>query len=255
MSGGPAVSDGLARRWLPHGIAGHDETPLYLLPPAGGSAALYGEDDWAGLPAGVSACPVELPGHGRRATTDAPLTDMNLLVRQLDAVCRPGAGRPWAVLGHSMGALTAAAWAAHAHRAGHGPSAVYVSGAAPPWLSPVALRLARATDAELWEQLSGLGGMPPDLAVHPVARRLLVRTMRADIEAAASWARTDPVSVGCPVTAIGGTDDPAVPLSLLPGWSRISVGGFTWTHLPGGHFFRGSLADLVPVVSDAWRTP
>lgn len=236
-----------ASPWLPHGGPGPDELPLFLLPPAGGSAALYRDPAWQRLSPGVRACPVELPGRGARLA-EPPLDDMTALVRELDDACRPAAGAPWAVLGHSMGALAAVAWAAAAHRQGHGPSAVYVSAAAPPWRFPVAAELAACGDELLWERLASLGGVPAQVRRVPQAARLLTRVMRADVRAAACLVEGEPPAVGCPVLAMCGADDPAVESSLLGGWADVTDAGFAQLVMPGAHFYEGGVADLVPVV-------
>ncbi len=244
-----------AGRWLPDGAPAPGAIPLFLLPPAGGSADLFRDPAWAALPAPLLACRVELPGHGGRMAYDPLPTDMDTLVTGLDEACRPRDRTPWAVLGHSMGALVAAAWAARAHRSGHGPCAVYLSAAAPPWASQAAVRLAELNDLRLWDTLSALGGMDPAFAASPVARRLVTRVMRADIATAASWRPSAPESTGCPVVALGGVEDPAVAPDALRAWRGAAVGGFRDVRLPGGHFFRNGLADLAPAVLAAWRGP
>jgi surfactin synthase thioesterase subunit len=94
--------------------------------------------------------------------------------------------------------------------------------------------------------------MDPLFASSAVARRLVTRIMRADVEAAASWAPGAAQCVGCPVVVAAGVEDPVVSAAALCGWRGAAVGGFRCVALPGGHFFRGGLGDLVPVVRDAW---
>ncbi|MGX1670434.1 thioesterase II family protein [Streptomyces sp. NPDC055400] len=255
----PAAAN--ARRWMPDGFPPDGVTPLFLLPPAGGSAAMFGGpagDCWAdALPPGYRACPVDFPGHGRQMTTSRPLSDMARLVSALDAACRPADGRPWVLLGHSMGALTAAAWAQAAHAVGHGPELLILSAAAAPWHTPAALALSAADDGTLWRTLSELGGVPTELAASSVARRLLTRVMRADIETAASYTRRPPPrrgAVGCPVVAVVGREDPAVRVEQVDAWRNVADGGFTLVRPEGGHFYREGLADLAPVAAAALST-
>jgi surfactin synthase thioesterase subunit len=219
---------------------------VFLFGPAGGSAAVF--QPWLGaLGPGVRACPVELPGHGRRMAEPAP-RDLGALVADLDGALAPPSGGPWAMLGHSMGALVAAGWAAYAHRLGHPPSVLYLSGAVPPWRARAAEAVAGLDDDGLWRYLTGLGGVPAGLGDSPAARRLLVGAMRRDLELASSWRPAAPPAMGCPIVVFGGRDDPAVARRLLDGWRPASAGGFRRLILPGGHFYRDGLVDLLPVV-------
>src|SRR5689334_23313668 len=77
---------------------------LFCLPYGGGGAHIF--RDWAqALPAQVELCTVNLPGRGRRFT-DPLLTRMDDLIDELAPVM-PFADKPFAIFGHSMGALVA----------------------------------------------------------------------------------------------------------------------------------------------------
>jgi surfactin synthase thioesterase subunit len=218
---------------------------LFLLPPAGGSAA--GFRGWRkAFPPGISAVPVELPGRGRLLARQ-PVTDLAALVTELDARYRPADGR-WAVLGHSMGGLTAAAWAERASEAGRPAVVLYLSAVAPPWLNRAATILADLGDDDLWHELTTLGGIPRSVVSEPAARRLLLRLLRADIVAAASWQPAGPVRAGCPVVAVCGRDEHGFSRAQLAGWERASRSGFESRLLPGGHFYQRGLDDLMPLV-------
>ncbi|MBC3840150.1 thioesterase [Streptacidiphilus sp. 4-A2] len=253
----PAGSDAAEQaRWLPGGRPGDARTlPLFLLPPAGGAAALYRDDRWqddrrrdtGSVGVGVTGYPVELPGRGARLA-EPLVTELEELVRRLDDACRPRHGEPWAVLGHSMGALLATAWAAHACRLGHGPRALYLSAAAPPWHSRAPLELTAGDDAQLWRALSGLGGVSPAQLASPAAARYLTRIMRADLTAVVPLCLRAPEPLGCPVVVLSGAEDPACPPELLDGWRELAGGAHAATRLPGAHFYRCGLGDLAPVV-------
>lgn len=233
-----------ASSWMPLGPPGPAEIPLFMLPPAGGSAALYQPGAWVAVAPGVRVCPVEPPGRGARLA-EPPLTSAEELVAGLDLACRPRDGRLWAVLGHSMGALAAAAWAAAAHDQGHGPSVLYLSAAAPPWAYPIAAELVACDDEELWARMSAVGGVPAAYRNSPAAARLFTPIMRADIQAVAALGAA---SVGCPVVVLCGAEDPAVPRRLLVHWREIAVGDFTVRLLPGAHFYQGGIGDLAGIV-------
>ena len=86
---------------------------LLCLPYSGASAMVYSR--WRRqLPSWMQLQPVELPGRGARY--DEPLQiDMRELARQLAREHKPGLQAPYALFGHSLGALLACEMA-HAFR-------------------------------------------------------------------------------------------------------------------------------------------
>jgi surfactin synthase thioesterase subunit len=216
---------------------------LFLLPPGGSSASLF--RTWPGaLKEIAEVVAVELPGRGTRFAE--PLrTSLPELVAELVADHTPRSGEDWAVVGHSMGALLAAGWAA---AASWPPGFLVVSASAPPWLhSPAAVLLERGED--LWEQIDALGGLPAAICGNPVARRLFSPILEADVKASASYRPACPEPVACPVTAVRGVDDDLINAGLLEGWSALTARKFETVTLLGGHFFQHGIDDLIPVVT------
>jgi surfactin synthase thioesterase subunit len=78
---------------------------LFYLPHAGGSATAY--HAWpADLPDDVEVAAVQLPGRTYRIKED-PFFRMDPLIEALIAALEPYLDRPFVMLGHSLGALTA----------------------------------------------------------------------------------------------------------------------------------------------------
>src|SRR5262245_25110220 len=76
---------------------------LFLLPPAGGNSLIFRGWEEA-MPANVDVCPIHRPGRGMRL--HEPLfTRLEPLVRSLGQTLLPHLDRPFALFGHSMGAL------------------------------------------------------------------------------------------------------------------------------------------------------
>lgn len=228
---------------------GADHRPLlHALPSGGGSTALFA--GWArALHPHAETVPLELAGRGRRIAEHPPQT-LTAHTDALLAARTPPPGRRWVLFGHSFGALLAADWAARAHAAGRGPDLLVVSGAAPPWLHSTAAALDLPED-ELWPALERLGGIPDQLRANPVARRLLGRALTADIRAAARHRPAAPAPASCPVLAVRGTGDPLVTEALGRRWADASDGRFDYRELPGGHFYRSGLDDLLPLLTAA----
>ena len=224
---------------------------LFLLPPAGASAGVFRTwpDELRAHTAAMALDPVavELPGRGARFA-EKPVTSLPALVDGLFREHTPAPGVPWAVVGHSLGALLGAAWAARAAADGRAPQLLVLSASAPPWLYSTAADLA-GSDEELWQRVDALGGLPAAVRENPLARRMVGRVLQADVTAAARYRPAGPEPVGCPVVAVRGAEDPLVDASLVAGWSALTDRGFEEVELPGGHFYRSGLDDLIPVVA------
>nr|MBA3949306.1 thioesterase [Acidobacteriota bacterium] len=89
---------------------------LFCLPFAGGGASTYRL--WAGsLPASIEVCPIQPPGREDRYAEPA-FTSIAALSRALADELGPYLDTPFAIFGHSMGALVAFETARALRRAG-----------------------------------------------------------------------------------------------------------------------------------------
>src|SRR5437899_6413733 len=148
----------VAARWLRPADGDRDAaTRLFLFHHSGGSAAMYRE--WLPLlPSDVDGRCVQLPGRQERRD-EIPYTRLAPLVAALvDVLGAELDGRPFALFGHSMGALLAYRVAVELARDGRGPALVAASGWAPegfrrPSVAP--------SDEALVEAMVLLGSLPP----------------------------------------------------------------------------------------------
>jgi len=77
---------------------------LFCFPFGGGGASVFAT--WPqGMPAGVEVCPVQPPGRENRLREPA-ITRMPQMVAQVVAVLAPYLDLPYALFGHSLGAMT-----------------------------------------------------------------------------------------------------------------------------------------------------
>src|SRR5205085_9026436 len=76
---------------------------LLCLPYAGGAADIF--RSWANVfPPTIEVCPIQLPGRGGRLL-EPPFTNLSLLVETLTSELLPYLDKPFALFGHSMGAI------------------------------------------------------------------------------------------------------------------------------------------------------
>lgn len=212
---------------------------LLCLPYSGASAMVYSR--WRRkLPEWLQLQPVELPGRGARF--DEPLhTDMRALAMQLARELRPTLKAPYALFGHSLGALMACELA-HAFRALGCPEpvALFASGTAAPTMRADYDRgfAEPKTDAELIEQLRTLNGTSEEVLANEELMSLTLPVLRADFLLCGRFQPVQRPLLKCPVHVhvLGGKADKATTEQLI-GWSKETQGSFSVDMLAGGHFF------------------
>lgn len=223
--------------WLPYAQPNPEaHLRLFCLPYAGGSALIY--RGWPQkLPPGVEVCAVQLPGRGHRMK-EPPFRSVAELVPVLAEALRPYLDKPFALFGHSMGALVSIEMARHLRRhAGLAPQHLFVSGRSAPQLGKKGENLYDLPDDELVEHLRRLNGTPREALEHPELMQLMLPLLRADFSVCDTYLHADEPPLGCPVTAFGGLGDANVPRADLEAWAAQTTGPFSLRMLPGGHFF------------------
>ena len=214
---------------------------LLCVPYAGGSAAAF--RGWANsLPVDVELWGVQLPGRASRRD-EPPLTRMDSLVEviadELVAV-RDGAltDRPFALFGHSMGALVAFELARQLRERHKVPvSGLLVAGRGAPHLPDPGPALACGREPALVAELQRLGGVPAEVLRDEVRRARMLRLIRADFAVCETYAYQSAAPLDCPITVFGGIEDFDWPLETLAAW-RVHTTSTTQVHtFAGGHFF------------------
>ncbi|WP_109514474.1 thioesterase II family protein [Pseudomonas ovata] len=210
---------------------------LFCLPYSGASAMVYSR--WRrALPEWLSVQPVELPGRGARL--GEPLqTDMQALARQLVRELIPRINGPYALFGHSLGALLAFEMI-HALREFGAPSPVslFASGtAAPSQRDDYARGFADPkTDDELKAELRDLNGTAQEVLDNQELMDLTLPVLRADFRLCGLYEYRSRPRLDCPIHVLGGKQDKATQEQLIA-WQLESAANFSLEMLPGTHFF------------------
>jgi surfactin synthase thioesterase subunit len=190
------------------------------------------------LPQWLKLQPVELPGRGARY--GEPLhTDMRRLALQLAQEQKATLKAPYALFGHSLGALLACEMA-HAFRSLGCPEpvALFASGTAAPTMRADYDRgfAEPKSDAELIEQLRTFNGTSEDVLANEELMNLTLPVLRADFLLCGRFEPQQRPLLKCPVHVLGGKAD-RVTIEQLIGWSQETHGSFSVDMLAGGHFF------------------
>jgi surfactin synthase thioesterase subunit len=209
---------------------------LLLLPHAGGGASTFRA--WAdALPPDVEVCPVQLPGRENRML-EKPFERLEPLVLALAGVLERWCDLPYAVFGHSNGALVGFELARLARRTGTpGPLHLFASGRRAPDVPPRTPNVAALPDAEFIHELGRLGGMPRQVVEHPELMQLLLPLLRADMALIETYEYRHEPPLSIPITAYTGLADPRVSVDDARAWERHTEAGFRIRTFPGDHFY------------------
>jgi len=205
---------------------------LLCFPHAGGTPAVFRH--WAGeLPADVELLAARLPGRQSRLTEPA-YRDWVALLAELSAVVATAIDRPFALFGHSLGAMICYELA-RTLRAVRPARLLLAACRAPDVPSPLP-PVHRLPDVELARGLPLVARIPPEVLADPRMMRLVLPTIRADLTLTESWPPTRPTPLGVPATVFVGRADPVAPPSSARGWSRFAA-PVRVAVLDGDHFF------------------
>ena len=213
---------------------------LLCFPYAGGAAMVFRQ--WPErLPENVELLAVELPGRGARAKEAPMRVRAELVARMADELPMQA---PFAIYGHSLGAVLGFALARELRRRGKpGPVHLFVSGRRAPEL-PEPAPMHQLPDAQFLERLKRLGGIPDAVLAHPELVEYFLPILRADITLVEEEPYRPEPPLECPITALGGDDDEKARLGELTAWGAHTAGAFEHEVFPGGHFFIQTARDV-----------
>lgn len=222
---------------LPYGLP-DGALRLYCLPHAGGSASAF--HSWVGRvgrPGSVAVCPLQPPGRENRLYEE-PVDDMARLVSGFADVVQAGGDRPWAVYGHSLGALVGFELVHELQRRGErAPEGLIVSGCPAPHLSETSgATVAGMTDDQVVGLLRDLGGTPPEFLTDRLVLAMIMPRVRADFGVKDGYRYTPRPPLTAPVTALATTADPRAGVESMLAWRDHTVGRFHHRIQAGGHF-------------------
>ena len=224
--------------WVPFRRASPEaRLRLFCFPYSGGGASMYRK--WSvALGPDIEVCAVQLPGRETRFKEPAA-TSMSRLVEQVVEGIGPFLDQPFAVFGHSFGALLSFELCHELRSLGfRPPEHLFVSGRQAPHLQYPRPPIHRLGNDAFCDEMRRLEGTPEHVLATPALLSLAIDIMRADYTCCETYrfAEGRPV-LECPVTALGGSEDPETTPDDVVGWGRHTGGDFEARMLPGDHFF------------------
>lgn len=232
---------------------------LFCLPYAGGGASAYRA--WAGLlPAEIELCAIQLPGREQRIG-EAAYTAMPELVAALAEQLAPWvADLPYALFGHSLGALVAYELGQALRDTGTCPHHLFVSASPPPPGAGQRRPIHTLPDAQFIDELRRLKGTPEEVLQHRELMELLLPVLRADFSLLDTYSPRQRPPLPCAIAAFAGAADQEIPADVVQGWQEHTAAAFRLRVVPGDHFFLHSAGpaliqairyDLAPALQPA----
>lgn len=229
MNDGPAMLVRLTKSRLP-------TLRLVCLPFAGGGANAY--RPWAALmPPQLELYGCVLPGREHRIR-EAPLTRMDPLVTQLAAQMQKLGDLPYALFGHSMGALLGFELLRELRRRGGPmPEHFFVSGRSAPHFPSRKKPIHGLPTPLLLDELRRMNGTPEAVLREPELLQLVLPILRADLEVLETFRYVPQAPLDCAITSFVGNNDAFVPLDEAAGWKEHTAAPFALKVFDGDHFF------------------
>ena len=230
-------------------IAGHEPNPqarlrLFCFPYAGGSASMF--RIWSNaLPADVEACPIQLPGRSTRLM-ERPFTDLSSLIQVLAQALSSLLDKPFAIFGHSLGALVGFELARQLRRQyGVSPARLFISAGCAPQIPRRGSPIHTLPAKEFLAEVRRLNGIPKEVLEHDELMEIVIPLLRADFALYEAYVYSAEPPLNCPISAFGGLQDRKVTHRDLEAWRDQTTGAFSLRMLPGDHFFLNTTQPLL----------
>jgi surfactin synthase thioesterase subunit len=218
---------------------------LFCLPFAGGNKYSYRAYEKKAPPF-IKVLPVEYPGRGSRSaepllrSVDQLVNDVyNQINQKLD-------DKPYAIYGHSMGALAAYLLTVKVVANGHVPPVhLFVTGAqGPNALSKEEKKTYLLPRDEFMKAITDMDGIPDELLMHKELLDYIEPILRADFTITDTYRYSQTQKLNGPITVITGTEEGLDEEDILT-WKEETTGEVDFYQMSGKHFFIASHAEEI----------
>jgi medium-chain acyl-[acyl-carrier-protein] hydrolase len=210
---------------------------LFCLPYAGAGPTVF--RTWPeALDSCIEVVFIQFPGRGARYR-ETPLTRLKLATEILAQVVQGCLDLPYALFGHSLGALTSFELAREMRRKElPGPVHLFMCARPPVHLSSEWTPIHHLPDEQLVEEVQyRYGGIPQVILEDVELLQLFLPVLRADLEMLETYEYIPEAPLSCDMTVYSGYQDRAVKESQLDTWEQHTTGNFSKEMFPGNHFF------------------
>jgi medium-chain acyl-[acyl-carrier-protein] hydrolase len=222
---------------------------LFCFPCAGGDIWLF-QDWWRRLPREVDLCLVRLPGRAGRIL-ERPFMTLPPLVSALAQALNQYQNIPFALFGHSMGALVAFELARYLRRNEKiSPTHLFVAACRAPQLPAESPPIHNLPDALFVAELVRRYGEVGNMLQNRDLMRLVLPTVRADVSVCENYVHIGEPPLHCPIAAFGGIGDSVADPMSLEAWRWHTSVSFSLQLLRGNHFLMNSQSVLLGALAE-----
>jgi medium-chain acyl-[acyl-carrier-protein] hydrolase len=212
---------------------------LFCFPYAGGSSTMYSRWKNDLYFTSIEPIAVELAGRGTRIQ-EAMYGGLNEAVEDLYRIIEKDiVENPYALFGHSLGALLAYELARKIEALGiRRPLHLFFSGRGAPCIPREKRNYHLMKEEVFRKSIIDLGGTPPEIFDHPELLEVFLPILRNDFR----LAEAEPVDNGltsfdCNITIFLGKEDESIEEQQAVGWRNNTKASCSIHYFNGGHFF------------------
>eukprot|EP00771_Trimastix_marina_P000791 gnl/Trimastix_PCT/1820.p1 GENE.gnl/Trimastix_PCT/1820~~gnl/Trimastix_PCT/1820.p1 ORF type:complete len:284 (+),score=75.27 gnl/Trimastix_PCT/1820:90-941(+) len=204
---------------------------------AGAGSVIFGKKWQNGLPENVEFCAMSLPGRLHRRTEPVFRT-MAHLIPAIVVALEPMLGeKPFAFLGHSVGATICYATARALRDQGKPiPLHLFVSGRYAPHLPYPHQPVGEMEDRAFVRTMQFIYGESEGLQ-NPDLRDFVVPPLKADMQVGESYRHVAGAPLDCSLTTWGGSEDQNSTPALIDPWKTLVAKASQRFMVPDGHLF------------------
>ncbi|WP_298932811.1 alpha/beta fold hydrolase [uncultured Ruegeria sp.] len=223
---------------------------LLCFPHAGGAGERF--QDWiSGFAPVLDVRSITLPGRGA-LLNHIPVESWSSLLAAVVTKILPLTDRPYALFGHSFGALLAYETARALGAKGRVPNLLVVAGRAPQ-MATHEVAISGLPRVAFLKELEAIDGTPADVLANANLMDRVLPAVRADFTLLERYDADDAENhppLDCPILAVGSDNDPRVPFDTVLGWRHRTRLRFECRLFAGDHFFPFSNPDFADSLFD-----
>jgi len=198
------------------------------------------------LPGEIELVAVQLPGRESRVK-EAFIASMDDLIGGIVEAITPLVNKPYAIFGHSFGALNGFEVIRELRRRGLNQPFLFIpAGRQGPQLKPKKPPIASLPQEAFIEELrKEYGDHIGPILDSAELRDVFIPQIHADFALSETYRFRGGQPVDCPIVALGGVDEEDLEAHELNAWSAQTNRRFRSQRLPGDHFFIRESQELV----------
>jgi len=198
---------------------------------------------------GIGLYAIQLPCRGRRFSERA-IDRVDTIVKEVTDSLAGLLDLPFALFGHSMGALLAFEVARMIpSRYGLTAQVLFVSAHSAPRILRAEPKISELPEDEFIARILALDGTPHEVFHDPQLRSITLPALRADFRAIEAYEYRAGEPLSCDITAFAGIDDRHFTLDTMIAWESETTASFKFHSIPGGHFFiNESQSELLALI-------